>query len=127
MAPENRSTSETSREQRNQAIKEDINHILEEIWYSLPDEPFCKIFSREAKKGMRKVFQISRLELLDLTWREDDGTLYRSRAYEVGEIRMLNHYKVHLNTKGKFPYDPNTFRYNSTNREDWDYFILHLE
>ena len=33
-------TSTTVRDQRNQAIKEDITHMLEKIWNCEPHEPF---------------------------------------------------------------------------------------
>ena len=49
------SISVTTREQRNQAIKEYIKNLLEEIWDFEPDETFCKTFSREAKKSIHRV------------------------------------------------------------------------
>ena len=53
-------SSATGIEQRNQAIKEDIKHLLEEIWDCEPDEPFNKTLSREAKKYVHRVMHNSK-------------------------------------------------------------------
>ena len=63
------------REQKNQATKEDIKYLLEEIWCCESDEPFHQILSREGKEGTHIVLHESRAELLDLTYQEYDGAL----------------------------------------------------
>ena len=34
------------------AVKKDVNHLLEELWDSEPDEPLYKILTKETKKGI---------------------------------------------------------------------------
>ena len=36
-----------SRKKRKEALKEDIKHVLEELWDLEEEEPLCKIFTRE--------------------------------------------------------------------------------
>ena len=98
MVVENRygSTYATSRDQRNQAIKEDIKHLLEEIWDCDLDEPFREAFSREANKSIHRILHKSRVELVELIYQEDNDALYKLKSHEVGEILMPRHCTVHL-------------------------------
>ena len=54
------------------ANKEDLRHILEKLWDHKTDKTFCKIVSRDSKKGINGLLTMTKNELLDLTWREDD-------------------------------------------------------
>ena len=93
------STSASTREQRKKSIKEDVKHLLGEIWNCKPDETFHKILSREAKKKIHIILHKSRAELLEIPFVEDSDDIFQPESNEVGEIRMLRHYRVHLNEK----------------------------
>ena len=53
-------------QKRRTETQEDIKHLLEEIQDFDPDETFYKIFSREAKKGIQDVIDMSKDELKEL-------------------------------------------------------------
>ena len=53
-----------------------------------------------------------------------DDTISQPESHEVGEIRMIRHYKIHLNAKGDFPSDSKNFRCNSITRDNWDNFFM---
>ena len=59
MAPELRS----KREKRRSETKEDIEHLLEEIFDFGPDKTFYKIFSRQASHGSQRITSMSKEEL----------------------------------------------------------------
>ena len=66
MAP----TTRSNRDKRRAENQEDINHLLEEVWGLDPEETFYKIFSRESKKGIQDVIEMSKEDLRELKWRE---------------------------------------------------------
>ena len=96
LASGTRSIIQNNREKRGTANKEDVKHDLKEIWNFNPDETFYKIFFREAEKSMQVVLDLTREQLLDLTWREDNDYLNNTRAKEVDKIRNLKNYEVHF-------------------------------
>ena len=61
-----------------------------------PNEDFYKIFSREAEKSMQRMLDLTREQLLEFTWREDNDDLTKPREKEVGKIRNLNKYEIQL-------------------------------
>ena len=69
MAPELRH----NREKRRSKTKEDIKNLIEEVWGFGLDETFYKIFSRQASKGTQDVIDLTKEELKELTWIEDNG------------------------------------------------------
>ena len=74
MAPVS-SAIRSNREKRRAENQEDIKHLLGGVWDFDPDETFHKIFSRESKKGVQEVIDISKEELKELRCREDNGDL----------------------------------------------------
>ena len=62
MAP----TTRSNKYKRRLENKEHIKNLLEEVWDFDPDENFSKIFSREAKKGIQDVIDMSKEELREL-------------------------------------------------------------
>ena len=115
-------TTAVTRSTRNAALKEDVKHLLEELWDA--DEIFCKIFTRGTKKGVRKFLNFSKDELKDLSHREDDGSVHHLRLDEVGDVRMLFHHLSHLKARGLLPENKESFRFNSISRRDWSNFVI---
>ena len=113
-----------TRSRRNAALKEDVKHLLEELWDAEEDETFYKIFTRGTKKGTHKFVNFSKDELKDLSYREDDGSVHRLRLDEVGDVRMLFHYLSHLKARGLLPENKESFRHNSISRRDWCNFVM---
>ena len=93
------STSRSSRENRRAENQEDIKHLLKEVWYFDLDETFCKIFSIEAKKGIQDVIDMSKEDLREIKWREDDSYLAELMASEVGKVRILKNCANYLMAK----------------------------
>ena len=73
---------------------------------------------------MHKILQFSKDELINLSYRENDGSEHHLRLDEVGEIRMLFHYLSHLKARGFLPEDRESFRFNSISRRDWSNFAM---
>ena len=68
-----------TRTSRKVALKEDIKHVLEELWDDEEKEPLCKIFTRECmeEKSIQKFLRHSKTELQDLSCRDyDDAVIY---------------------------------------------------
>ena len=67
----------TTRESRKLALKEDIKHILEELWIIKEEESLYKIFTRECLKtrDIQKVLRFSKADLNELSYREDNDTI----------------------------------------------------
>ena len=98
MAPELRS----KREKINAETKEDISHLLKEIFDFCQDETFYKIFSREASHRIQYITNMANEELENLEWKED-GDAHKIEAFEAGMSRSLNNYFKHLKVKEIFP------------------------
>ena len=102
----------TTRSEIKASVKEDINHVLEEMWDAEEEEPFFKIFTRECKKGMQKVLRCSETELQDLSYGDEYLTIYYLQKYEAGCAHMLAHYESHLREKKLFPEEIKTSSFN---------------
>ena len=97
-----------------------MKDLLEELWEADPDEPFCKIFTRETKKVIQNLLRYSKAELTEISYREDDGSVNNLLRCEAGRHRMILCYQSHLTSKGTFLED--NFRCVSISVEDWDDF-----
>ena len=85
MAPKLRS----KREKRREETKEDINHVLEEVWDFDPEENFYKIFPRKERKGIQDATDLSKEELKDLTWRENNVDVSKLEPREIGKVSSM--------------------------------------
>ena len=85
MAPETRS----KREKRRVETKEDIKHLLEELWDFDLEENFYKIFSMEASKGIQDDTNLCKEQLENLKWKERNGGVTKLEPSEVGKVRSL--------------------------------------
>ena len=68
-----------TRKSREIALKEDIKHIIEELWDLEEEKPLYKIFTRGClgANKIQDVLQCSKEELKDLSYRDnDDSVLY---------------------------------------------------
>ena len=77
-------------------IKEDIKHVLEELWESPPEDMPYKIFARESHLGVDDVPVLSKEDLHDLLHRTKDSDTEHLTSVDAGRIRMLLRYKRHL-------------------------------
>ena len=84
--------TDSTRSRKQAALKEDVKHLLEELWDAEEKDALYKIFTKESKKGTQKVLSYSKEELQDLSCVKDDGTVLHLEKHEVGDIRMLVHY-----------------------------------
>ena len=103
MASETKPSSLTKRENRRKANEEDVKQVLEELWDCKPHVAFHKIVSREAKRRIGTFLHLTRYELLNLTWKEDDGSVHPIAPNEACKIIMLFNYECYLKEVGKFP------------------------
>ena len=115
MAPEFRS----KREKKRAETKEDIEHLLKEIFDFGPDETFYKIFSRQASHGIQHITNMPNEDLVKLEQKEDNGDVSKLDPFEVGMIRSLNNYFKHLKVKGNSPFNPRELQCNTITSEDW--------
>ena len=113
----------SKREKRRADIKEDIKHILEEVWDIFPEEPFYKIFTKEASRGISRALKFSKDDLRSLKLKDDSGDDVYLTPSEVGMIRSLSNYNTYRQTKGKWPERASDLRYYNITIEDWEDFI----
>ena len=119
----------TSRTSSKASLKEDTNHVLEELWDDEEEEPLYKIFTREClgAKSIQKFLRNSKAELRDLSCRDhDDAVLYLQNC-EVGDVCIMVKYQSHLRAKNLLHKDIGSFRFNSMNRKDCISFVNHLD
>ena len=109
MAPELRS----KREKRRVETKEDIRHLLEEIYDFDPEETFYKIFSKQAIKGIQDSMNLSKEELKNHTWIEDNSDFSKLEPSKAGKVRSLKNCNAYQESNGDFPSDPRDLRFNS--------------
>ena len=115
-----------TRESRKIALKEDVKHTLEELWRIEEEEPLYKIFTIESLKtrDVQKVLQFFKADLNELSHRNDDAVIFLEK-HEVGDVRMMFHYRRSLIAKNLFPEDMGTCRFTSITRKDYIYFSTH--
>ena len=80
--------ADATRSQRQKSLKEDVKHLLEELWEAEKEDALYKIFTKESKRGMQKFLRYSREDLKDLSYVEEDGTELKLKKHEIGEFRM---------------------------------------
>ena len=115
----------SARSRKQKALKEDVKHLLEELWEAEKEDALWKTFTKKSKRRIQKFLRHFKEDLKDLFCVEDDGTVLRLKKHEIGNIRMLVHYQQHLAANGLFPEDITTFRINSITANDWKYFVDH--
>ena len=49
-----------TRKKRRDENQENVKHVLDEIWDSDPDDILCKIFSRDARGGIKSTMNLSK-------------------------------------------------------------------
>ena len=113
----------SKREKRRVDIKEDIKHILEELWDVFPEEPFYKIFTKEAQKWISHALTIPKDELKGLKSKDDNGDDVYLSPSEVGMIRSLSNYDTYRQSKRDWPEGASELRYNTIPIDDWEDFI----
>ena len=114
MAPELRSKTEKKRAE----TKEDVEHLLEEIFDFRPDKTFYKIFARQTSHGIQHITIRSKEDLEKLEWKEDNVDVSKLEPFEVSMIRSLKNYLSCLKVKGNFPSNPRDLRNNTITIED---------
>ena len=124
MDPVSYATS-SNREKRREVNEEDIKHLLAEVWDFDPDKYFYKMLSRESKKGVQDVTDVSKEELKEEKWREDNCDLSELMTSDVVKIRSLKDYITHLTTKEEFTSEANKLRCNTITLDDWENFICY--
>ena len=90
--------AKATRIKMNTALKEDIKHVLEELWDIGDEEPFYKIFSKQCI-GTKSVIDIIRSDketLKELSHEDDEGIVHYLEHYEMSKMGMLVHYRSHL-------------------------------
>ena len=60
----------------------------------------------------------SKENLIELSYREDDGHVHKILLREVGSTRMIVCFQCHLIAKDLFPEDINSFRFDTVNMQD---------
>ena len=118
--------AKATRVKANAALKEDIKHVLEELWGIEEEEPFYKIFTKRCigAKSVHYVAASDKAELEKLTHEDEEGIFYLE-DYEINKMRMLLHYRSHLVATGKFPEDADSFRCNTMPKKDYRSFANH--
>ena len=86
MASATRSKRQIWREEN----KDDIVHILEEMWCAGPYEVFYIIFNKYEIRGIDTVIELSKLDLESLKLKEYHGDLSSLMKNEIGCIRASN-------------------------------------
>ena len=110
--------ADNTRSRRKAVLKEDVRHLLEELWDIEEDDMFYKFFTRYTNRGMQQFINCSKDELQDLSYREDDGSIHHLQLHEVGDARMLFHCLSHLKARDLLPEDKESFRFNFISRRD---------
>ena len=118
------SGTRSNREERRAETKEDIKHLLEEVWDFCSEENFYKILSRAATKGIQDSIILTKEQLETLTWKEKNGDVTKIEPIEVGKFRRLKNYNAYREAKWDFTFDPRDLRRNTIRLEDWEDFIL---
>ena len=113
----------SKREKRRADIKEDVKHLLEEVWDFFPEESFYKIFTKYSLKGMSDIINLPKEDLKLLKCKDDNGDDVYLTPSEVGRIRSLSNYDTYRQSKGDWPAGASELRYNTISIDDWEDFI----
>ena len=76
-------------------------------------------------KKMQKLIRYSKAQLQEISCKDDDDAFHCLQKHEVGDVRMLVDYQLHLRATVIFPEDADTFRCNSITRKDHVSFADH--
>ena len=119
----------TTRAERKAALKEDIKHVLEELWDTEEEEPLYKTFTREClgAKRIQDVLQCSKADIQDLSCRDDEDSVLFLQNHETEKFRMMVHYQSHSRAKELSPEDTCTFRFNTITRKEYVSFVRHAD
>ena len=117
----------TTRTSRKEGLKEDIKHVIEDLWEVEEKELFCKIFARECvnAKGTQKILQCFKSQLYDVSCFDEDDDVHHLQHHEAGDFYMLLHYKYHLIAMELLPEDADALIFNSITRKDCVSFMNH--
>ena len=85
--------SNSTKSRRQAALKEDVKHLLEELWDAEETDALHRIFARESRRGIQNVLLCSEEDLKDLFFAENDGTSICLAENEIGGIHMLVPYQ----------------------------------
>ena len=77
-----------TRKKRIEENQENVKTSLELIWDSNLDSTLWKISHREAKGGIHDTMNLSKEDLEDLAWREDNGNAMPLLKSDTGKIRI---------------------------------------
>ena len=112
-----------TKESRKTALKEDIEHIIEELWRIRERELLCKIVTGEflKTKDIQKVVLFSKTCLHDISCRDKDDI----EKHETGDVRVMFHCQRSLIAKNLFPKDMDTYKFTSITRKDYVSFSSH--
>ena len=62
-------------------------------------------------------------DLKDLKWRENNGDFSELLTSEIVKVRMLKKYITYLKVKGNYTSEARELRHNNSALEDWEDFI----
>ena len=82
--------------------KEDIVHLLSEIWFTELNDTFYIIFYKQEMRWIDCTIEMSKADLEDLGWKEDNGEIYSLTKSDIGCIHTLHNHIQHLNQKANF-------------------------
>ena len=114
--------ADATRSNKNKALKEDVKHLLEDLWGAEKEDALHKIFTGESRRDIQKVFCYSMDDLEDLSCVDNDGTVLRLADHETMCVLTLTRYLAQMQAFGFFPTDVTTFRFNSIIFEDYENF-----
>ena len=119
----------STRKVREKSLKEDIKHILEELWDLAEEKTLYKVFTIECLEtnNIQDVLQHSKTELKDLSCKDDDDYVLYLQKHDMGKVRMMVNYQSHLSTNNILPEDIETCRFTSITRKDCISFVRHPE
>ena len=113
-----------TRPQIKDAIKEDIKHVIEELWGVEPEDIPYKIFTREVKLGIDDCLALPKEELHKILCRIESGDAVHLNSVDTSRIRTLLYYKINLSDQGFHP-DYGSFRFVSIAPHNHNVFRTH--
>ena len=112
------SGTRSKREKRRAETKEDIKHLLEEVCDFSPEDDFYTIFSRAVTIGIQDAINLTKEQLENLTWKENNGDVTKIEPSEVDKVLSLKNYNAYREAKGNFTSDPRDLLFNNITIED---------